>query len=142
MISQLHISYYKNLLLSVKVAKTKEQINIAKPIMLLSIIDGIRNNVIINNYIKFDNKLIGIYKELYVTYKRNKITPPEYPYYYLNSEDFYKIIGNVSKKTPSAKFLREQVEYAQLDETLWELLQNESIREEYTEAIIQHFLKR
>lgn len=44
-------------------------------------------------------------------------------------------------ESPSGKFLAENVDYAYLDDTLWELLQDKSVREEYKEAIITHFLK-
>ena len=44
-------------------------------------------------------------------------------------------------QSPSGKFLTENVDYAYLDDTLWELLQDKDIREEYKEAIITHYLK-
>jgi hypothetical protein len=42
----LKISYYKNLLLSMNVARSHGQVNIAKPIMMLAIISGIEDGSI------------------------------------------------------------------------------------------------
>ena len=42
--------------------------------------------------------------------------------------------------TPSMMFLKNQVEYAALDDELWELLQGPVVRNDYREAIIKKFL--
>jgi len=141
MTNNLKRSYYLNLFLSIKVAKDKRGINIAKPVLLLSILKGIETKSIIDNKIYFDEKLISCYRAIFTQYKKT-ITPPEYPYYYLNSESFYTIVGATNRKTPSAKFLREQVQYSTLDDMLWKLLQDSEIRQEYSEAIITHFLNK
>lgn len=65
----------------------------------------------------------------------------------MNAEEFYHIKWNAGvvpprqAQSPSGKFLTENVDYAYLDDTLWELLQDKEIREEYKEAIITHYLK-
>ena len=61
--------------------------------------------------------------------------------FYLGSEDFYFIKGKKAHTTPSAKFLRENVEYACLDDDLWELMQDPETRNELRDAIIKHFIK-
>lgn len=134
-------TYYLNLFLSMNVVRNKNGINIAKPIMLLTILNGIENNTIVDNKIYFDKSLISCYCYLFSQY-RTTITPPEYPYYYLNSESFYTIVGSTSRKTPSAKFLRDEVQYSMLDDMLWRLLQDASIRQEFSEAIETHFLNK
>ena len=139
--SGLKISYYKNLLLSMNVARFHGQVNIAKPIMMLSIIRGIENGSIKANRILYSESLITSYNKLFTSYSNNAITPSEYPFYYLGSEDFYYIKGKKAQTTPSAKFLRENVEYACLDDDLWELLQEPETRKELKEAIIRHFLE-
>lgn len=139
--SGLKISYYKNLLLSMNVARFHGQVNIAKPIMMLSIIRGIENGSIKANRILYSESLITSYNKLFTSYSDNAITPSEYPFYYLGSEDFYYIKGKKAQTTPSAKFLRENVEYACLDDDLWELLQEPETRKELKEAIIRHFLE-
>lgn len=141
MINNLRRTYYLNLFLSINVAKNKNGINIAKPVLLLSILKGIEGNTITENKIYFNKELISCYRHIYSQY-RTTVTPPEYPYYYLNSESFYTIVGSTNRKTPSAKFLREEVQYSMLDGMLWQLLQNSDVRQEFSEAIITHFLNK
>ncbi|MBR1889816.1 MAG: hypothetical protein IJ816_04215, partial [Alloprevotella sp.] len=60
------------------------------------------------------------------------------PFYYLKWKSATKIPRQAI--TPSVKFLRENIEYACLDEGLWELLQDPETRNELRDAIIQHFI--
>ena len=75
------------------------------------------------------------------------ITPFYKPFFHLNSESYYQIKWKANNKpegagkTPSAKFLRENVEYASLDDDLWQLLQDEGARNEIKEAIISYFIE-
>lgn len=137
----LKISYYKYLLLSMNVARYHGQINIAKPIMILSILQGIEDGSIKANRILYSESLINSYNTLFKRYSKTAITSSVYPYYYLGSEDFYFIKGRKAQTTPSAKFIRENVEYACLDEDLWDLLQDPETRNELRDAIIDYFIK-
>ncbi len=137
----LKISYYKYLLLSMNVARYHGQINIAKPIMILSILQGIEDGSIKANRILYSESLINTYNTLFKKYSESSITSSVYPYYYLGSEEFYFIKGRKAQTTPSAKFLRENVEYACLDDDLWDLLQDPETRNELRDAIIDYFIK-
>ena len=59
----LKISYYKNLLLSMNVARSHGQVNIAKPIMMLAIISGIEDGSIKANRIQYSDSLITKYNK-------------------------------------------------------------------------------
>ena len=137
----LKISYYKNLLLSMNVDRAHGQVNIAKAVMMLAIFSGIENGSIKANKILYSESLIATYNSLFKNFSKGTITPSVYPYYYMGSEEFYFIKGKRARTTPSAKFLRENVEYACLDDDLWELLQNSEVRNEFRDAIIHHFIK-
>ena len=137
----LRLSYYKNLLLSMTVARNHGQVNIAKPVMVIAIMQGIEDGSIRANRIQYSESLITTYNNLFRSFSNNSITSSVYPYYYLGSEEFYFIKGKKARTTPSAKFLRENVEYACLDDDLWELLQDPETRNELRETIIQHFIK-
>lgn len=139
----LKISYYKNLLLSMNVARAHGQVNIAKPIMILAVIQGIEDGSIKANRILYSKSLITTYNEIFEKYSNSNgtITSSVYPFYYLGSEDFYFIKGKKARTTPSAKFLRENVEYACFDDDLWGLMQDPETRNELRDAIIQHFIK-
>lgn len=123
------------------VARANGQINIAKPIMILAVIQCIENGSILANRILYSEPLITTYNELFSHYRKGNITSSVYPFYYLGSEEFYFIKGKKASTTPSAKFLRENVEYACLDDDLWELLQNPEARNELKNAVIWHFIE-
>lgn len=123
------------------VAKAHGQVNIAKPIMMLAIIDSIEKGAIKANRILYSESLIATYNNLFKKYSKDAITSSVYPYYYMSSDEFYFIKGKKARTTPSAKFLRENVEFACLDDELWGLLQDAEVRNEFRDAIIQHFIK-
>ena len=123
------------------VAKSHGKINLAKPVLLLAIFEGIEAGEIQGNRILYCEQLITRYNKIFQEY-RSTVTPSVYPYYYLGSEEFYFIKGAKARTTPSAKFLRENVEYAALDDELWSLLQDTQIRNEFKEAIIKHYIKQ
>lgn len=68
------------------------------------------------------------------------------PFFHLSSASFYHLIwkqgAEVLKKftTPSAKYLREHLLYAKLDDELWELLQDAESREYIKQSIIRRYL--
>lgn len=142
--------YYKNLLLSISRGNYRGFFSNAKPLFMIALFDSIQEGSIIDNVIKFDNKILGThYHSISNDFEPEHIpTPYNKPFFHLNSEPFYflrfkpGITPPIQSKTPSSKFLREQVEYAFLDDELWDLLQDSEVREEYRQAIIQHFIKR
>lgn len=145
----LKMTYYINELLCTHRGGCKGKLSNAKPYLLLSLIDLIEKGIIIGNKISFDSDIL---KERYQRESKyyepySPITPFYKPYFHLNSESYYHIKWRYNSapkdtsKTPSAKYLRENVEYAALDEELWQLLQNEEARNEIKEAIISYFIK-
>ena len=147
---------YKARILKTKRGHNNGVYSNAKPILILAIIEAIDEGFLLGNCISFSNNEL---QKLYATINsRNyanegiyrahvKKTPFNLPYFHLNAEDFYHIkwkpgvIPPRQAESPSGKFLTENVDYAYLDDTLWELLQDKSVREEYKDAIITHFLK-
>lgn len=147
---------YKTAILRIKRGHNNGVVSNAKPILVLAIIEAIDEGILLGNKINFPNDNL---QELYATiYSRNystdgiyranaKSTPFNLPYFHLNAEEFYHIkwkdgvVPPRQAKSPSCTFLAENVDYAYLDDTLWELLQDNEIREEYKEAIITHYLK-
>ena len=83
--------------------------------------------------------LIDTYSQLFKNYSE-VITEVQYPYYYMRNDHFYSVKGKTEKKTPSAKYIRENIAYAYLDDGLWELLQEEATRAEFKQLIIEHYL--
>lgn len=144
----LKASYYKNSILSIHRGLAFGVPSNAKPLFLLSIIRGIEEGVIIGNKFTYEEKLEAIYKEQCSLYEHDRKAAPFYkPFYHSAREHYYDIKWKGGKvpahkwHTPSPKFIKENIDYAYLDDGLWELLQDQSIRNEFREIIVNHYLK-
>lgn len=144
----LKVSYFKNLLICTHRGNYRGIVSNAKPFFLLAIIQSIEDGIIVGNKISFDNeKLISVYNTISRKYELNKQpTPFNKPFFHLNREEYYFLKWkhgiHVPKQcvSPSSKFLRENVEFAALDDELWDLLQIPETREELKSTIIKFFL--
>ncbi|MFC2650647.1 hypothetical protein [Alloprevotella tannerae] len=116
---------------------------------LLALFDLIEDGVIIDNKISFNSDILKeTYQNKAISFKRyNPITPFYKPFFILIVNLIIKSNGKqitsqkVQASPPSAKFLRENVEYASLDDDLWQLLQEEDARNEIKEDIISYFIE-
>ena len=66
------------------------------------------------------------------------------PFFYLSSEPFYSLVWRESPpnkllKSLSARLLKEYLDYAKLDDELWELLKDESNRLYLRDSIIKNY---
>ena len=138
------LSYYITLVFQIKRGNYRGRVYNAKPIFLLFILDQIEKKVIKNNRIYFlrlvsDNS----YKIFSRQYTGNVPTAIQYPFYHLKNEPFWHLDWKEGKEitidTPSAKFIRDNINYAHLDNALWDLLQDAENRERLREAIVKHF---
>ena len=134
----LEVNYYKTMLLSVKTQVVGGKRKVAKPILLLAIIQAIRHHLLTDNQIQYSDELEGIYKGLYAKYGE-QLSPMKYPFFHLTSDGFYHIKGILATKSPTPKQLKEKIEYAYLDSQLWELLQSEENRQVILKAIEDYF---
>lgn len=140
MINKLKTTYYANSIISMKCQKVGDVPKIAKPAMLLAIFKLIGEGKILGNKIMFNSELIERYKALHTEYRRGKVSRYDYPFYYMRSDGFYHLRGNTQTKNCTAKFIRDNIEYAYFDDDLWELLQDKETREYFQQVIIDHFL--
>ena len=137
--NSLQIGYYRDAILSLKQKRTNGKSNIAKPVLLLAIFDLIEEGHILGNKILFDKELMVIYERIFKNYSEI-VTPIVYPYYYMRNDGFYYIKGKAEKKTPSVKYIQENIEYAYFADDLWEMLQNKPVRDDFKRQIIDYFL--
>lgn len=144
----LKLTYYKSIILSMGRGQKKGHPSNAKPLFFLALISLLEDGTIISNTIAYDITIMSRYTEICQKFEPEQtITPLYKPFYHLSSENFYFIkwrynsVPKDASRTPSAKYLRENVEYATLDDELWQLLQNEEARNEIKEAIISYFIK-
>ncbi len=139
------LELYRNMFTSLKRGRYRGIVSNAKPIFLLSLLEAVP---FIKNEFYFDNSIITqFYQENKPLFEGKPHTPLIAPFFHLDSEPFYYLVWRDSVKpplkstTPSAKFLRENLLYAKLDDELWELLQEEDNREYLKQAIINQYLK-
>ncbi|MCM1143030.1 MAG: hypothetical protein NC453_31070 [Muribaculum sp.] len=140
------IEIYKTKLTSIKRGNFRGIVSNAKPIFLISLIEAIP--YINDNTFGVDNHILkSFYKENKPLFREATITPFIAPYFHMGSEPFYSLIWKCNtippsnSQTPSAKFLRENLQYAKLDDDLWDLLQDADNREYLKQAIINQYLK-
>ncbi len=119
-----------------------------KPLLLLSIIDLFAQGHIRGNFIALDDELM----ELFGLYWR-AVNPPTrrgditMPFFHLRSEGFWHLLPQpgmeavlaAKRRTDGLKQLRELVLGARLDETLYQLLQDEQPRNLLRTTLIQTY---
>ena len=121
---------------------------VAKPVLMVALIDGIDANVFPNNQFVINDWLEGRYKKLMMQFTKNSqfdgTTGIEKPFWHLESDGFWHLNyegERLSKgRTPSKAWLKENVEFAYFDESLWILLQNKAWRMKLRDYIIEHKL--
>lgn len=147
--NRLRIDYYKNAFIRLNCAYVYGRKILAKPIFVLSIIDSIEQGFLAENKIEWKKgvfeKFHDLYNEIFSTYLHNEYPTPIYkPFFHLAHDGFWH--HNVKHSIPPPKaatirYLSEELNYAYLDQALWDLLQDFNVREEFRETIINFFLK-
>ncbi|BDA72810.1 unknown protein [Calothrix sp. PCC 7716] len=142
-------SYYSNIFSKLNVSKNKE-LGTAnhKPILILSVIDLFTRGIITTNQILVSDELVDTFNKYWdVLGTKTRRGGLHYPFYHLRSEDFWhlifkpgyeelqnKTVKNLRPKTLNQ--LRLAVEYAYLDDELFNLLRDEGARRELVESLI------
>lgn len=140
MSNNLQKSYYSGILCSIKQKVSNGNANIAKPILLLTILRMIDRGELLGNRIVYNDLLKDRYVATLNGYTKD-LTPLRYPFYYMRNDGSYHIMGLTNLKTPSEGYILRNISYAYLDPELWDLLQDPQTRDEFREAIISHYLK-
>ena len=145
-----YLAIYTDMLLSLQLGNYRGIVSLSKPLYVLAIIASIKS--IENNRIYIDNLVIERqFKKLYQRFQGDfAYTRAAYiaPFFHLASSEFYHLMWNDKIKppsmssTPSAKYLREHLQYAKLDDKLWELLQDTDNREYFRRNIINRYLSK
>lgn len=139
--------YYTKRIMNIRQAKVRGEVIVAKPVLLLALIDGISENVFTDNAFELNDWLEDRYVTLMRKYMQNsqftKVTGIENPFWHLSTDGFWTLQYWGEPKTgtsPSKAWLKENVEYAYFDESLWILLQNKVWRMKLRDYIVEHKL--
>lgn len=143
--------YYLAEISKTRCGNTRGRIVNAKPLFILTVIEAIETGVLLENRIYHnDEKMKNLYISLCQSHEP-QYNPSPYilPYFHLSKDSYYHIkwrgkpfVPSPHAHSPSAKYLKENAEYAYLDEALWELLQDETVREDFKELIINFFISK
>ena len=134
--------------MNIRQAKIHGETIVAKPVLMMAIIDAIDSNIFTNNQFTINDWLEGRYNMLMSKYAKDSQfddkTTIDKPFWHLESDGFWHLNyqgERISKgHTPSKAWLRDNVDYACFDEALWILLQNKVWRTKLRDYIIEHKL--
>lgn len=147
------LATYQDMMLSLNIGNSRGGNAVSKPIFLLSVFNAINKGLLNKNEILFDSSFIRQdFGKMYECENGNKkgYESSFYvrPFFHLGSSPFYHLIwkdNNIkpsNSHTPSAKYLRENLLYAKLDDELWELLQDAGNREYLKRCIIDRYFTK
>lgn len=140
-------AYYTERIMSIRQAKIQGEVIVAKPVLMLALIDGIDLGVFTNNRFVLNEWLEEHYMKLMIQYTRqsqfDKPTDINNPFWHLFNDGFWhlqlKTKGEM-RTTPSKAWLKENVSYASFDDDLWMLLQSKEWRTRLRDYIVEHKL--
>lgn len=140
-------NYYTQRIIKLKQAIVNGERILAKPALLVAIIDGIECNQIQQNKIELSKNLENRYITILANYTKKSIserlTNISMPFWHLKSDGFWFLeppCPNAKNFNPSKKWLLDNIQYARLDDDLWELLQDGSWRCKLRDFIIENKL--
>jgi putative restriction endonuclease len=138
---------YTKRIMNIRQAKIRGEVIVAKPVLLLAIIDGISNDLFKDNRFLLTDWLELRYVMLMQQYMKSpqfdKPTDISNPFWHLQSDGFWHLqFGEDSQDgvTPSKRWLKEKVTFAYFDDDLWLLLQNKNWRLKIRDYIVEHKL--
>ncbi len=138
---------YTKRIMNIKQAKIRGEVIVAKPVLLLAIIDGISSDMFSHNEFCLAEWLESRYMLLMQQYMKSlqfdKPTDISNPFWHLQSDGFWHLRYETEPQgctTPSKRWLKEKVDYAYFDDDLWLLLQNKVWRLKLRNYIVEHKL--
>ena len=140
-------SHYTQLIMKLNQAVVHGKRILAKPALLVAIIDAISNYEIQHNEFILNKWLEDKYNRILsrFIYDNSHLTSIEKPFWHLQSDSFWhlKYATTIDMKrdfSPTKKWLIEHVKYAFLDDDLWYLLQDSTWRNKLRKYIVEHKL--
>lgn len=140
-------AHYTDRIANLRQAKIRGEVIVAKPVLILSLIDGIESSMFTNNRFTLNEWLEERYLSLMRQHTRHsqfeKPTEINNPFWHLSTDGFWHLHLKAKENkstTPSRAWLKENVPYASFDVDLWVLLQNKEWRIRLREFIVKNKL--
>jgi putative restriction endonuclease len=140
MLNNKNLINYCNRFASLNVSSTKKRGNAQyKPILLLSVIDLIAQDIITENKIFVSEELINTFNRYWNILASEYEGGLHYPFMYLQSEGFWHLefqpdFKGLQPKTTNK--LKQAVQYATLDDELFEFIKDPNSRQELIDTLI------
>lgn len=135
--------------MTIRQAKIHGEVIVAKPVLMLALIDGIEAGVFTENRFTLNEWLENRYLALMHEYARHSQFPKpadiSNPFWHLSTDGFWHLQLKTSAEkgiTPSKAWLKENVRIACFDDDLWTLLQNKEWRTRLCEFIVENKLSQ
>ena len=140
-------AHYTDRIMSIRQANIRGEIIVAKPVLMLALIEGIESGVFATNRFVLNEWLEEHYMKLMIQYTRHsqfdKPTEINNPFWHLSTDGFWHLQLKTKEEkstTPSKAWLKENVNYVCFDDDLWVLLQNKEWRIRLRDFIMEHKL--
>jgi len=140
-------THYTDCIMNLRQAIINGEVIVAKPVLLLALIDGLGQGIFKENKFVLNEWLEDRYLKLMVeNTSHSQFDKPSdiaNPFWHLTTDGFWHLQGKemyAMKFTPSKKWLKENISYAYFDNDLWILLQNQSWREKLRNFIVEQKL--
>ena len=138
---------YTKRIMNIRQAKIRGEVIVAKPVLMLAIIDGISSGLFSNNEFHLTEWLEARYVMLMQQYMKgsqfDKPTDISNPFWHLQSDGFWYLQFSGEPQewaTPSKRWLKDKVSYAYFDDDLWMLLKDKVWRLKLRDYIVEHKL--
>ena len=140
-------AHYTKRIMSIRQAKIHGEVIVAKPVLLLALIDGVEsgeftdNRFLLNEW--FEKRYLALMKQYTQHSQFRNPADISNPFWHLHSDGFWHLHHKTAVadgSTPSKRWLKDHVEYASFDDDLWILLQNELWRNKLRDYIVEHKL--
>ncbi len=142
-------SHYTERIINLPQAKIHGEVIVAKPVLMLALIDGIESGVFTDNRFTLNEWLENRYLTLMRQYTRHSQFPKpadiNNPFWHLSTDGFWHLLPETvadKSATPSKAWLKKDVSFACFDDDLWVLLQNKDWRSRFREFIVEHKLSQ
>lgn len=140
-------AHYTERIMTIRQAKIRGEVIVAKPVLMLALIDGIELGMFSDNHFVLNEWLEERYLTLMREYTRhsqfNKPADIANPFWHLATDGFWHLqllVETNAGTTPTRGWLKGNIEYAYFDDDLWTLLQNKEWRTKLREYIVEHKL--
>ena len=116
---------------------------VAKPVLLLAVLKAIDCGKITCNRIEYDDvKEIyeGAFRTFFMKARQENLTPMYYPWYYMKTDEYWKLAwktGEMTTSAPGEGWIKRYVDYAFLDDDFSVIAQNRGYRHRLRAFLVQ-----